>query len=268
MFRCLSGGVFLSRVALVPAPWIEGLPRDGRGFVVPAESSWVNGVPVLRETSPFRNVALVSRRGCAVCGFELVRGNPVFRVFTEAVATRGDAQAGEVGQVVGDVEAIRLNRREVDQDVPMHLSCALYSAQVCPYLSVPTAKLSSGNSRLSDRVRGGAAVFGFKDFGLLVFATDGFVDFGPSGPMVAYLDLVKDIPYSNGGDVADLYAAAVVSDSAVIDTSRERCFWSDSEQDQRELRRAVKSAQRVIGEGAPAEVLVECDGLPYKLFRF
>ena len=257
----------MSRVVLVPAPWIEGLPRDGRGFVVPAESSWVDGVPVLKETTPFRNVALMARRGCAVCGFELAHGNPVFRVFTEAVETKGDAQAGEVGEVVGDVETIRLNRGAVDRDVPMHLSCALYSAQVCPYLSVPTAKLSSGNSHLPDHVRGGAAVFGFENFGLLVSAADGFIDFGTEGLKVAYLGLVKDIPYVNGGDVANLYAAAVVSDSAVIDTSGKRCFWSDSVQDRGERDRAVEAAEWVVGGSAPARV-VDFGGVAYKLFHF
>ncbi|MFM9263449.1 hypothetical protein ACKAMS_32950 [Rhodococcus sp. 5A-K4] len=78
---------------------------------------------------------------------------------------------------------------------------------------------------------------------------------------------MEDVPYVNGGEVADLYAAAVVSDSAVIDTSVERCFWADSARDRGELDRAVGSAKRAIGESAPARV-ADVDGSPYKLFYF
>lgn len=244
----------MRRVVPDPAPWIEGLPRDRRGFVVPAESAWVDGVPVLSSTSPFRNVALVMRRGCAVCGFEMPRGRPVYRAFAQ-----------------GDAATIRMYQRPLanDRDVPMHLSCVLYSAMVCPYLREKTSRLGGENTINPGRRRGGmAAVLGFEDFGLMVYAgPHHFLDSAFPAPNVPYVGLVEDSPYRDGGELADRYAAAVVSDSEVIDTSVERCFWSDSVHDQRQLDRAVQSAARVIGDSVPVREL-PFEGSQFDLYRF
>lgn len=244
----------MGRVVPDPAPWIEGLPRDRRGFVVPAESAWVDGVPVLSRTAADRNIALVMRRGCAVCGFEMPRGRPVYRAFAQ-----------------GDAAEIRGKQRLVanDPDVPMHLSCVLYSALVCPYLRERTSRLGPENTINPGRRRGSlAAVLGFEDFGLMVHARPHpFLDSAFPLPHVAYVGLLEDIRYRDGSELADRYAAAVVSDSEVIDTSVERCFWSDSVHDQRQLDRAVQSAARVIGDSVPVREL-QFEGSQFDLYRF
>ncbi|NMM92530.1 hypothetical protein B2J88_51305 [Rhodococcus sp. SRB_17] len=194
------------------------------------------------------------RRGCAVCGFEMPRGRPAYRAFAQ-----------------GDAAAIRGFQRPLanDPDVPMHLSCVLYSAIVCPYLREKTSRLSPENTINPGRRRGGmAAVLGFEDFGLMVHARPHhFLDSAFPSPHVGYFSLVEDIPYRDGGELADRYAAAVVSDSEVIDTSVERCFWSDSGRDQRQLDRAIQSAAKVIRRTAPVQEL-KVDGSLFTLFRF
>lgn len=60
VFTCGSGYLIdsfgtercsVSRVVPDPAPWIEGLPQQRRGFFVSAESAWVDGVPALSKTN-------------------------------------------------------------------------------------------------------------------------------------------------------------------------------------------------------------------------
>lgn len=218
-----------------PAPWIEGLPRDSRGFVVPAEAGWENGTPILAKVGQDRKVALGMRRACAVCGYEMPRGSHVYRAFAQ-----------------GDAAEIRMNERDRSEDPsgPLHLSCILYSSMVCPYLRERTSRLAKSSDVNPGGRRGTrAAIMGFKNFGIMMPAWNHqFLD---PAPHFAYLKLIEDIGYKDGGELADRYAAAVEADAAIIDVAKPRLFWTSDEQDQRNLGRALKADFATISRADP-----------------
>lgn len=118
--------------SLPDAPaWIDDLPRDERGFPVPAEVGWTAGAPRLSSVSTERKIALGFRRACAVCGYLLPQGSRVYRAFAQ-----------------GDAAVIRSDQREraMDPSGPLHKSCVLYSAMTCPHLREKTSRLGSDNA--------------------------------------------------------------------------------------------------------------------------
>lgn len=231
-----------------PAPWIERLLRDDRGFVVPAEAGWSDGRAILSKVATDRKVALGMRRGCGVCGYPLAEGKPVYRAFAQ-----------------GDAAHMRMYERERSHDPsgPLHLSCVLYSAMVCPYLRETKARLSKASEINPGGRRGTrAAVMGFEDYGLMVYrGHHRLLDPAFPVPMFAYLSLSEDIPYREGAELAERYAAAVAEDALVIDTSRPRLYWRDQPADLANLQGMLRAdseklnraepdyEQQVIGEG-------------------
>jgi hypothetical protein len=73
-----------------------------------------------------RTIALAMRRACALCGYPMPAGTNVYRAFAQ-----------------GDAAVIRMHQREHSHDLagPLHLSCVLYSAIVCPFLREKTARM-------------------------------------------------------------------------------------------------------------------------------
>lgn len=238
----------MAHIPVDPAPWIEDLPRNERGFVVPAEAGWHEGRAILSKVATDRKVALGMRRGCGVCGYPLAEGKPVYRAFAQ-----------------GDAAQMRGYERERSHDSsgPLHLSCVLYSAMVCPYLREKNARLSKTSEINPGGRRGGlAAVMGFEDYGLMVYpGQHRLLDAAFPVPAFAYLTLCEDIPYREGVELADRYAAAVVEDEVLIDTSRPRLYWTDQPTDLAKLQGALRAdtkrlnraepdyEQHVIGEG-------------------
>ena len=198
---------------VVPPPWIADLPTDRRGFFVPAEAGWPeDGEPAIAVVETARKVGLAIWRPCAVCGHHMPRGQPVYRAFSQV-----------------DAAQIRGYEREQSQDLsgPLHKSCVLYSAMVCPYLRERTSRLGKASMIKPGARRGTlAAVMGFRDMALLLFAGP-HQPLAPGAPLphVGYLGLCDDIKYRDGDELADLYADAVDADSALIDVSAERNYW-------------------------------------------
>lgn len=95
-------------------PYMEKLPRDHRGFIVP----WF--VPKMRATGewnfqaidPRRVLEAVQRNVCWICGNKL-RKNLAFVVGPMCVVNR------------------------VSSEPPSHVECATYAVQVCPFLTKP-----------------------------------------------------------------------------------------------------------------------------------
>lgn len=108
----------------VPIPErMARLPKDVRGFPIPANVLVVDGKPyfTINDEQWTREKAIGERR-CSLCGEALNAawfiGGPL-SCFTEAGAFR---------------------------DPPVHYSCGVYALQVCPYLVMP-----SYNKRLDDK---------------------------------------------------------------------------------------------------------------------
>ena len=222
-----------------PAPWIADLPRDRRGFPAPAEAGWQDGEPILSKVATDRKVALGVHRACAVCGYELPTGNTVYRAFAQS-----------------DAAHMRMYERERSHDLagPLHLSCVLYSAMACPYLREKKSRLGGGNEINPGGRRGTrAAIMGFADFGLMVYAgPHQFLDPNAPIPMFAYLGLVEDIGYRDGRELQERYEQAVIADTTVIDTSKPRLYWTDAEADRRQLVQALRSSFQTLQRSEPA----------------
>lgn len=221
-----------------PPPWIENLPRDSRGFPVPAEAGWVSDEPILSKVATDRKVALGMRRACAVCGYRLSRDQLVYRAFAQA-----------------DAAHMRQFERERANDAggPLHLSCILYSAMACPYLREKRARLRKDNEINPGSRRGTlAAIMGFRDFGLMIYKKPHqFLDPDVPAPLFAYLGLVEDIRYRDGSELQDQYDSAVESDALTIDLDQEPMYWTSDAKEQRHLSRALRADFRKISGSQP-----------------
>jgi len=220
-------------------PWIEDLPRDSRGYPVPAEAGWQDGHPLLKVVATDRKVALGMRRACAVCGYQIPKGATVYRAWAQ-----------------GDAAHMRMYEREQSHDMggPLHYSCIIYSTMACPYLREKRSRLGK-DSKVNPGARRGslAAVMGFRDFGILVYAQPHqFLHDDAPPPQFAYLGLVDDIPYRDGEEIANRYAEAVESDSQIIETSRPRLYWTDREDDLKALATTLRSDFRTLEKAEPA----------------
>lgn len=227
------------RSAIEAPPWIVGLPRDGRGFHVPAEAPWAEGQPRLSLMGTDQKVALAFTRSCAVCGFQIAPGNPVYRAFSQA-----------------DAAAVRVYQRDFAQDLggPAHRSCMLYSALVCPYLKEPTARLGKASLVSPGQPRGKlAAVMGFEDALLMIFAAPHlFLADDAPPPQFGYQRLVEDLPYRDSDQLREVYEDAVKEDNAQIDVNVARAYWRDQEADATNKAKLIKRGHRRLGTATPA----------------
>jgi hypothetical protein len=207
-------------------------PQDARGFYVLAEAGWEDGKPVFNKFSIERTLVLAINRACALCGYPMPKGTNVYRAFAQS-----------------DAAIIRGYEREHSHDLagPLHFSCVLYSAIVCPYLREKTARLGKTSTINPGGKRGTrAAVMGFEDLGVMV--AQGSATGGPiATPKIAYMGLVQDIHYKQGDELRERYAAGVQADAAIIDMTRERLFWTDSEADKAALMSALTHGAQQLG---------------------
>jgi hypothetical protein len=238
-------------VTPTPPPWIAGLPQDDRGFFIPAEAGWDKGVPLLSSFSIDRTVVLAVNRACAVCGYAMDRGRLAYRAFAQS-----------------DAASVRLYERDHTNDNagPLHLSCVLYSAIVCPYLREKHARLGKRSKINPGGKRGTrAAVMGFRDFALMVNigrrTTNGY----EPQALIQYLQLEDDIPYCEGTELLERFRGAVETDSDVIDATSERLFWTDNADDSTDLVKRYREVSRWVQASEPAEDLIIVDGRPFEV---
>ena len=100
---------------------IQALPRDRRGYPIPFFVQRVAGQePDFRVMSPNALSAAHRQQVCWVCGGRLGR----FRAFVGGPLVAAQGMSAEP---------------------PSHTDCAEFSAQVCPFLSLPQAKRRNAN---------------------------------------------------------------------------------------------------------------------------
>lgn len=109
------------------APHLVDLPRDERGYVVPAEVHWsAPDQPILKMNEPRTKFLLTGYRACAICGLEIGYDEGCWRMFNE-----------REGQRIRRIMSAQGNYEEATE-VPGHLVCMLYAAIVCPAWRAPT----------------------------------------------------------------------------------------------------------------------------------
>lgn len=137
------------------APHLRDLPRDHRGYLVPAEAPWLDDGPALSRVEPIIRVLLAAYRACAVCGFSMPKAEPVWRIYDEGSRRTTLEQA--------------MHNSITDNDVPGHLVCMLYSALVCPFWRTPGGRLGRDTMFTPGAKRGDQpALMSFVDYGLLL----------------------------------------------------------------------------------------------------
>lgn len=100
----------------VPVPqMLARRPRDRRGFVIPwAVMVDEHSTPHFTVMDEIRRIHVLERDLCPLCGFKLFR----YRAFVGGPRSAFDPNGAYT-------------------DPPMHLDCAQYALQVCPYLAAP-----------------------------------------------------------------------------------------------------------------------------------
>lgn len=210
--------------------WVLELPRDRRGFPVPAEVPWQGDVPLLQGTDPSRAFVLGLRRRCAVCGLGLGAGGRYFRTFAQRDAAR-----------------IRGYEREFTNDFggPAHESCMLFSSMACPHLRDGSSTLGRANKINAGASRGTmAAAMGFESYSLL-FPLDKPVF---EGLLFGYSRLVVDTRYRLGDELHDRLSAAIVADRDDV-VPGDRMFWTSSSSDSAALVSAATSGLDEVRAG-------------------
>lgn len=94
-------------------PRIAALPRDARGFPVPWNILWVNGVPNFAINDSMKHIQAVTGCLCPICGESLGK----WKWFVGGPKSAFDPNGWYI-------------------DLPGHVECIEYALQVCPYLSV------------------------------------------------------------------------------------------------------------------------------------
>lgn len=229
-------------MALSPVPiaaQLDGLPRDDRGFIVPAEVPWLPSKPMLSKFDPYRTTALSFLFSCNVCGYPLSAAKPLYRIFTQrdAAFSRLDPSTDELGMAG-------------------HLSCMLYSAMVCPFWRTPSSRLSKSSTIEPGAKRGSRpAVQGFSSISLLLPAQGNI--FGAEGPDISFLyhTLVDDIPFREPTELLPRYLELMVSESADILSGNRRSYWAGSSDERKSLSTYVMGRLRSLTKREPDELV-------------
>lgn len=227
---------------VVPPPQLVDLPRDARGFIVPAEADWDDDGPHVKEIGQDNAMALAFARACAVCGYRLVLDQPVWRVFTQGEA------------------AYRRQERQVSRETtnPGHLVCMLYAAQVCPFLRSSGARLGKDSTTSPGARRGTLpALLGYEDYQLLL-PENRPID----RPEFLYRRLVGDVRYRKAEDLAERYTDELTTATV---PAGPRSYWTNTDQDVAAMQKVLKGGQRVVQGRSPADRVLS-GGVPFAAF--
>jgi hypothetical protein len=185
----------------VPLPIrVAARPRDERGYPVPAITPWKDGKPAFAQQNAFRTLICLAERRCTVCGTMMLPGR-VYRVMADGL--RNIALALDTGMPY-------INTAPANEG-PGHLTCMLYSAVVCPYLSSPAARRQIATTIGKEHIPRGdqrgteAAVVGFDSYRWQVGA-------GTGGIQIFFGQPTEMLSYADGNDLAAELTAEVASE--------------------------------------------------------
>lgn len=198
-------------------PAITDLPRDPRGYPVPAENTWSDPqTPSLAVQDGQRCVVLYANGRCAMCGCPLHSDEPLYRLHTEDHTRHAFGQNGTM-HTAG----------------PGHRTCMLFAAAVCPFFATEGSRRRD-DDRVHERGRR-AALLGYNR---VTIAISGGLQF-------QYFGIVDQLRFKTAADVIPHLETAIATDRRV-DTSS-RMYWKKN----REAERAFRTAYRQQGWVVP-----------------
>ena len=224
--------------------WLADLPHIAElpNLIAPADGYWESGKAQFGVER--RRSALLGRHcRCWYCGYPVSSRRYVIAVEGGA-ATHHFLYPGPLYVEFGG---------------PAHLSCAFYTAIVCPYLRYATSKARLGRS--GHRPRGRAVIVGFDHHGLVKLPETTRVLFG-------YFGIAEEIPLDDHRTFHAKYSAAVAADAERDFTTTPRLYWTDSPDDTQRLGKmwvthtTDLSATFAADRSAP---VTDVGGHPYRL---
>ncbi|MEJ8653734.1 hypothetical protein WKI65_38230 [Streptomyces sp. MS1.AVA.3] len=206
-------------VDLPPVPGrIVGLPRDERGYPVPAENAWVRGKPQLALQDFRRSGALWAAARCAICGLALGNDGP-YRLFSD----------DEVAPTLKVGACTRL-------DGPGHRECMLFSGAACPFFVSPASRRSQDHYEVSKGTKRGtrASLIGFERVLLAVEQEP------PHRVSFNYQGVVENLSFELGKDLTpQLSTGEPPTGVASI-----RMYWKTEPEIKRAWNRTLEQARR------------------------
>jgi hypothetical protein len=162
---------------------IAGLPRDERGYPVPAENAWTRGRPHLALQDYRRSGALYAHGACAICGLTLTLGEPLYRLFAD----------DEVGPTLAENACRRY-------EGPGHRECMIFSGAVCPFFATSGARRTQDRHEVPKGTQRGATA------ALIGFATVQIaIDQSPPHPLLfLYRDVVEQVTFTKASEIGNL----------------------------------------------------------------
>jgi hypothetical protein len=185
-----------------PPARIAGLPTDHRGYPVPAENHWIDGVPQLARQDFRRCGALAAHSRCGICGFPMGRTEIRYRLFA-----------------FEEVQAVKAHGTVRRTDGPGHMDCMLYAGTVCPFFVT---------QRRSDVKRGAvrghkAALLGFRRVQLAIDDPD-----FDTPVSFRYRELADQVWFTTGDRLDGLLAQARAQ-QPVTPPDERRMYWTSQE---------------------------------------
>jgi hypothetical protein len=172
-------------------PAISALPRDPRGYPIPAITPRdADGHPAFAITGAARTLICALERRCSICGTPMPPG-PVWRVIAAA-----ETQALVAAQAAGRPAT----NKAPSPEPPGHRDCMLYAAFTCPFLARPNARRGQDADVMGSALTRGA-VAGFADYEFR---------YTPGSNQVAFVftGLTELLPHHLGADqIPELTAA-------------------------------------------------------------
>lgn len=186
------------RPADVPLPErLKHLPVDERGYPIIVTIPQTPGDIDFGAISERRKLIVATYDLCAVCGHPFAEDDLRWQV---TFAKPEEA------------EAIGSSRQTAHHNEgPVHMICALYAAQVCPFVSSPYARLSDQMRR--GQRRGEALVLRGYRTTAAVEAISSELQAGVNILMFSMADLVQTIVLRNAGEAQEAYRLALEQDA-------------------------------------------------------
>ncbi|MGW1870910.1 hypothetical protein ACWCPS_35890 [Streptomyces mauvecolor] len=205
-------------IQLPPVPGrIRDLPRDERGYPVPAEVPWKQGKPQLAGQDMRRCVTLFLNQCCAICGLPVAEGELLYRLFAQ----------DEADVTVRDNVCRRF-------DGPGHRDCMIFAGAVCPFFVTANSRRGEGHPVVAKGTPRGrrAALLGFAQVTAAPL---------PQGRFLFAYQGIRDLVWFRTGD--ELAARLPADDPAPAGAAPVRLFWRTESEIQRAWQRTQSHIQ-------------------------